>query len=417
MDEIMIDVIEDSPVIALDMFEKEEPVLEPKISLTPVKKIKKKPRTTPVHSYASSPIMKKSTIKIPDIPSFSPKIAKIEKVDKVEDVTDQVEDVTNIDSDKTDKVKKLKDDKVEKVEKIDKVEKVKDDKVEIKAKKPLSTKNDNVKTPVNNVKSNVKSGTKEVKKKKPEDTLSHIRSNIPNYAEMPPEEQTRCRNTFRSRYNILRDTWKTHDIPEIKDLMSLEEIHEGYEIYIKNIHVSQSTDKYKVYMVVMWLFIEYGCIQMGLNVSGYTMSQMKSMSKYERLLIELGEKNYKYAPMGDSHSDWPVELNILFMALANAAIFIVIKMLCQHINMGDNLANTIIETMSSYLSGSQPQPGNVLFNGIHKDVSDVPAPSQNPMGSLDLPSIISGLGNMFLQSQKPAQTQGKTPKFNPVYEE
>ena len=368
------------------------PVIIPKIPK------KEKPRTTPIRSSSSTPNMKK--IELVKLPPFkpisslimSPKPIKVEEVDDSEEITpDPINDKD---------VKDIKDVKI-----------VNDPQSKEKNVKDLKSKDLKPKSG-SPAKDNVKENIKII-----ENTLSSIRSKIPKYGEMSVEEQARCRETFRSRYNILRETWKTHDIPKIKDSMPLEEIHENYEIYIKNIHVGQSTDKYKVYMVIMWLFIEYGCIQIGLNVSGYTMSQMKSMSKYERLLIELGEKNYKYSPIGDVNSDWPVEFNILFMALANAAIFIMIKMLCERINMGDGIANTIIETMSSYLSGAQPQPGNVLFGGNHRDVSDVPA-QNNPMGGLDLPSIISGLGNMFLQQQKTVpEQQGKTPKFKPVYDE
>ena len=42
------------------------------------------------------------------------------------------------------------------------------------------------------------------------------------------------------------------------------------------------------------------------------------MSSYEKLLIELGEKNY--IPEG---SKWPVELRLVFLILMNTAFFIV----------------------------------------------------------------------------------------------
>ncbi len=376
---------------------------------------KEKPRTTPIRSSSSTPNMKKvELVKLPPFnpisPMMSPKIEirvkEMDEIDtevlKIPQVKDIVQDIIDISKPTVKEPSASKESKT--LKSVDLGNK------NVKLVKNESVKNGSAMPAKDNIKENIKII---------ENTLSSIRSKIPKYSEMTQEEQNRCRETFRNRFNILRDTWKTLDIPKIKDSMSLEEIHETYEVYIKNIHVGQSTDKYKVYMVIMWLFIEYGCIQIGLNVSGYTMSQMKSMSKYERLLIELGEKNYKYSPVGDANSDWPVEFNILFMALANAAIFIIIKMLCEKINMGDGIANTIIETMSSYLSGAQPQPGNVLFGGNHHDVSDVPAPN-NAMGGLDLPSIISGLGNMFLQGQgsKPVvEPQGKTPKFKPVYDE
>ena len=389
---------------------------------------KEKPRTTPIRSSSSTPNMKKITlVKIPEYnsPVKSPiKIpVKPETVKMVEPIeTVKTESVKTDEPVKPEPVPVIKDGVPIAVGNAPMaavgnapIAAVGNAPIAAVQKAPISPKESVVKNPIKPAKT-VPEKVKPTKVQS-HDTLTHIRSKIPKYHEMSIEEQDKCRRNFSSRYNILRETWKNHDIPEIKDSMSLEDIHEEYEVYVKNIHVSQSTDKYKVYMVVMWLFIEYGCIQMGLNVGGYTMSQMKSMSKYERLLIELGEKNYKYAPLGDTTSEWPVEFNILFMALVNAAIFIVIKMLCEKINMGDGIANTIIETMSSYLSGAQPQPGNVLFGGSHRDVSDIPS-QNNPMNGLDLPSIISGLGNMFLQGQKPAEnTQGKTPKFKPVYEE
>ena len=410
-----------------------------KISAMPKRE---KPRTTPIRSSSSTPNMKKITlVKMPEIKPFNspvkdgpiapvktwikqPEVVKeivpqIQVVKKIEDLKEVQQPIKEVVKEVQQPIKEI----VKEVKEV-----VKEVKEVVKEVKPVITPE--VKPVKNLSKSSVKDGPpapvkggaikESIKADRIEadkSTLTNIRSKIPKYNDMSIEEQDRHRRNFSSRYNILRETWKTHDIPQIKDSMSLEEIHEEYEVYVKNIHVSQSTDKYKVYMVIMWLFIEYGCIQIGLNVSGYTMSQVKSMSKYERLLIELGEKNYKYAPMGDTNSDWPVELNILFMALANAAIFIIIKMLCEHIKMGEGIANTIIETMSSYLSGSPPQPGNVLFGGTHHDVSDVPS-QNNAMSGLDLPSLISGLGNMFLAGQKPAEnTQGKTPKFKPVYEE
>ncbi len=361
IDEIIIDnVIADipkSPVIKMDK--------------------KEKPRTTPVRSSPFTPKMEK--LNLVKIPEFKSTIKK--EIDS--SIKETITEPVNIS-----------------IPPIPVTTPV----IQEPAPVPVS-----VPTPVKSEKKEIKSPR--VKLSAAENTIHQIRSNIPKYSEMSLEEQKKCREKFKAQYLILKDSWKSQDVIEITDTMPLEEIHEKYEYYVKNIHVSQSTDKYKVYMVIMWLFIEYGCVQIGLNVSGYTMSQMKSMSKYERLLIELGEKNYKYAPMGDINSEWPVEFNIVFMALANAAIFIIIKMLCEKINIGDGMANTIIETMSSYLSGAQPQPGNVLFGGTHKDISDIP--QNNPMANLDLPSIISGLGNMFMQ--KPSE--GKTPKFKPVYDD
>jgi len=263
--------------------------------------------------------------------------------------------------------------------------------------------------------------TKLVKSKKEESSLaSMIRSKIPQYSSMTMEDQYKHRSTFKARFELIKESWHHYNVPDL-DNMTLEAIHECYEIYIKNIKVTESSGKYKVYLVILWLFIEYMCCRLGLNISGYTMTQLKAMNKYETLLIKLGEKNYKTS-FGEEREQWPVEFDILFMALINAVTFIVIKMLCDSINLNDKLAENAMEMISTYLSGAAPQPGNVLFGGNH--VSEVPATTMTP-GNLDLPNILASLGGMFMQKQKPAPQQqhhhadvpAKTPKFKPAYDD
>ncbi|HSW75828.1 MAG TPA: hypothetical protein VLG50_02195 [Candidatus Saccharimonadales bacterium] len=256
---------------------------------------------------------------------------------------------------------------------------------------------------------------------KSNDTITMIKSKIPKYSLMPREEQALYRSTFKAKFLILRDAWKNYNIPELNENMTLEEIHECYEIYVKNIRVNESSGKYKVYLVIIWLFIEYLCCRIGLNISGYTMSQMKSINKYETLLIKLGEKNYRYT--ASDAEPYPVEFDILFMALINAVTFIIIKMLCESINMNENLANTIIESISTILSGSNPQPGNVLFGTPHTGISDVPQ-NNTPMGNLDLPNLLANLGGLFMNKQNGGNNQktnmeqpAKTPRFRPAYDD
>ncbi len=229
---------------------------------------------------------------------------------------------------------------------------------------------------------------------------------VPKYELMTEEEKDKEYNKFETKFDLLRKYLKGSDtkIPELDRSLPLSDVNKLYNKFIKNVQINDNTGKYKVYMVILWLFIEYACTKIGLNVGGYTLSQMKAMEKYEILLIKLGEKNYKY--QYEESNQWPVEFDILFMALINAIAFIIIKMLCESINMDPGLANTIVDTISNYLSGSQQQP-NVLFN----ESSAVPMAGLN---GLDLPNIVANLGNMFL-NKKPAE--GKTPQFKPKYED
>jgi hypothetical protein len=235
--------------------------------------------------------------------------------------------------------------------------------------------------------------------------------NTPAYSEMSPEEQAQHRANFRTRFGILRNAWPNYHIPDVPDSMPLEQVHAQYDIYVRHIHISRDVDQYKVYLVIMWLLIELFCTKIGLNIGGYTVAQMRSMNKYERLLIELGETNYKAsaAEAAAAGSSWPVEVRIFFMALVNAVTFIIIKMLASYI--GEGMATTIIDGLSSYLSGSPPQPGQVLFGGPAQSTAvgsqgppagGVPLPqTSSPFGGIDVPSMLANFGSMFIRGQSP----------------
>jgi hypothetical protein len=93
---------------------------------------------------------------------------------------------------------------------------------------------------------------------------------------------------------------------------------------------------------------------------------MVSMSSYEKLLIELGEKSY--VPSG---SKWPVEVRLLFLVIMNAAFFIISKMILK--KTGSNLMN-VINGMGTAPAATQSQP-NVKkrkMKGPTVSVDDIP---------------------------------------------
>jgi hypothetical protein len=266
--------------------------------------------------------------------------------------------------------------------------------------------------------------------------------NTPNYAAMSPELQAQHRAQFIGQFGILRNAWPNYHIPEITNEMSLSEIHAQYTIYLRHIHVTHGVDQYKVYMVIMWLIVEAVLTKMGLPIGGYTVMQLKSMNKYDQLLIELGETNYKSnGSVSIMQSNWPVEARLFFMALLNAVAFIIIKMLSNVI--GEGAAVPIIEGLMSFIAGTPPQPGQTLFGGpgASANPNQLPGPlpsltppnpmAGTPMAGMDLASLIGSLGSMFLNGGRPnaapaaAPTSASAPaasgnsaqRFAPAYEE
>jgi hypothetical protein len=150
---------------------------------------------------------------------------------------------------------------------------------------------------------------------------------------------------------------------------------------------------------------------------------MHAMNKYESLLIELRETYYQAAIVeAASQSKWPIEIRIFFMALVNAVTFIIIKMLASYI--GEGMATTIIDGLSSYLSGSPPQPGQVLFGGPNDSNTQMSGGSQpggtplpqvgGPFGNVDVASLLGNLGSMFLRGQTPLAGNAPQTSISPI---
>jgi hypothetical protein len=168
---------------------------------------------------------------------------------------------------------------------------------------------------------------------------------MPKYSAMPAEDQVRWREEFRIKFGTLRRAFKDYQIEDVGDDEPLEIVHARYERYIRHIHINNDADSYKNYLILMFLIIELVASKvLGLPCGGYTMAQLRSMNKYQRLLIELGEKYY--APGGSS---WPVEVRIIMLAMFNALVFIVIKWLANY--MGEQLAETIINVLLGGIGG------------------------------------------------------------------
>lgn len=252
-----------------------------------------------------------------------------------------------------------------------------------------------------------KESKEEKKSKKKEKRSKRPR---PDFSSMNNDEQKKARKRYINRFNILKETWKDFDYSDISEDMTLDEMHDAYEAYVQSIHVTRNSDKYKVYMVILWLFIEGACCKFGLPMSGYTKTQLKIMNKYEKLLIKLGEKNYQ-SYIYDDESPWPVEFDLVIISLINAIAFIILTWLCNNTPMSADTKDNIIAMVSGFLSGEQPQPGQVLFGGQHMS----PLPDTSNRG-LDVPNLLATFGSMFMpkhQQDEPA----KTPKLRPIYDD
>ena len=233
--------------------------------------------------------------------------------------------------------------------------------------------------------------------------------NIPDYSGLSETEQAQHRATFRIRLGLIRESFPNYLIPDFPETMSLEQIHAQYDTYVRHIHSSQDADQYKTWLILGWLVIEIVCTYFGLNIGGFTFTQMRSMNKYNRLLLELGENNYKAGatPAAAFNASWPVELRLIFVSLASAIVFIGLKMLINYV--GANNAEGLFDAATSYLTGEPVNPGSALFGGPqgfqqnNQQSTQQPNVPQNPFqqaqqqqGGFNIGSLLSTFGPMLL---------------------
>jgi hypothetical protein len=135
-------------------------------------------------------------------------------------------------------------------------------------------------------------------------------------------------------------------------------------------------NQYKIALIIMFLVIEVVCVKLlGLNAGGYTLSQIKAMNRYEKLLIEIGEKKMMIG--GDS---WSPEVRILFIGLFNCGLFILMKYL------SSVLGPELVGYISPIVNG--------LFSGALDNSKTANLPDEIPQKQQDLSGMLGGVASM-----------------------
>ena len=108
---------------------------------------------------------------------------------------------------------------------------------------------------------------------------------------------------------------------------------EVYENTLRHLSLESSVDQYKNMLIGGFMLCEYVFgVWLSLDMAGYTQAQIVNLSQYERLLIELGSKNYT-----PEAQNWPIEFRLIGMIVLNAVIFVVSKLILK--KTGNNIMN------------------------------------------------------------------------------
>ncbi len=139
------------------------------------------------------------------------------------------------------------------------------------------------------------------------------------------QEEEDLKREYLYKIRILRKAYQDGNFEHVENFTvhtDLELMKREYEDTVRGLSLDSTVENYRTWLMYGFVGCEllFGKF-LKLDMEGFATQQMVNMKKYDRLLLELGEKNYSKGP-----SRIPVELRLLGMVLLQAAFFLVTKM-------------------------------------------------------------------------------------------
>lgn len=147
------------------------------------------------------------------------------------------------------------------------------------------------------------------------------------YAGLSPEERERKeKEEYIWRFKILKKKYKTRkDIQDYNEHDDLPTMKQTYERTLREIQLEDNCESYRMYLIGGFMLMEFVSNNwLGVDLTGFTAHQMTLMNKYDRMLIELGEKSYN-----SWGSNLPVEIRLIGFIILQAGIFYLGKIVAE----------------------------------------------------------------------------------------
>lgn len=126
------------------------------------------------------------------------------------------------------------------------------------------------------------------------------------------------------RFKLVREAYPGISLPRITRKMKLAKMVRYYEHVMSRIKLKVKTNNFKIFLIIGFLVMQFAGKKLGLNTEGFTVNQMTSMKRYERMLREFGESDWSSIGV-----DLPVTIRLPFFMLVNMGIFVIAKWIFQ----------------------------------------------------------------------------------------
>lgn len=185
------------------------------------------------------------------------------------------------------------------------------------------------------------------------------------YAGLTPEErEEKEKEEYIWRFRILKKKYKNAEdqIPSFNEFSDLQTMKRTYDRTVRELYLDDAVESYRGYLMGGSIIIEFACTQwFDVDLGGFTIHQTKMMYKYDRLLIELGEKSYN-----QWGSTIPVEVRLLLMILFQAGLFYMAKIVTSRFG-------TTMADLFRSVSGMPPPAEEIKEAAKKEDGSGPPA--------------------------------------------
>lgn len=154
----------------------------------------------------------------------------------------------------------------------------------------------------------------------------HIQT-FENYEDSKDEDDKKRELLFK--FKRLKQTYPKAEIPHFDMMSNHENMKRTFDSTMKNLAIDSTVETYKSYLMMGFMGCEIVLGKIGFDMEGYTQQQTLYMTKYEKLLVELGEKSY----VPSSINKWPVEIRLMALVLFQTTIFVVSKIIAKKTNV------------------------------------------------------------------------------------
>lgn len=218
---------------------------------------------------------------------------------------------------------------------------------------------------------------------------------VPDYSLLSEEQKRMLRVDFHNRFNMIANQCPNLDVINYAadNNMSLEEVHVAYVKLLDRISTSSTADWYKTMLVLGWLGTEYAVTKwLGLKSGGYAFFQSRNMSKYDRILMQLGEVD-----RNKGFASWSPMTQLFMGSLINLVIFVVVQTFMENIpqDKKDGICNAVGSFFTS-TGNEQPNLMGSIPGILQGNPSDIASAGSSFINGGGANNIVGSLLGAFM---------------------